>query len=401
MLYFLYFLLFVPSTHFASSIAFTGTTADANEPWIRPASLTKLVLINQALDASPELSFKTTAHVPKCDNHQCFEPLIISLKDPLLRSEQLDEFAKTLSESVHTLNGSIQIQYQPLNSHQTGIFSEERYECYSATPTGIDLDQNCAVQDISPHADKLSIHGALFTIKRYPWDQCPHQHDPSDFIQDDRRTGWINPSQNTFHICDDNDATITLKSHVKDTKARFKKTLSDALTKYHIQHQDIIFVEGFKTPPLSSDAIISNTSLDQILTLILKKSNNFLAQFLHQHIGAPKLDPYIFDGSGLSRYNLIQPHTLNARIQSLIQKHPWVREHMLTEKDMGVTLPPNTHLYYKTGTLFTVKNIAGFIERPHHSPLFFTLTCAHPKSRLCQQQHKNQIMNLIATDIKS
>jgi D-alanyl-D-alanine carboxypeptidase len=118
-------------------------------------------------------------------------------------------------------------------------------------------------------------------------------------------------------------------------------------------------------------------------------------------MGAPKLDTYLFDGSGLSRYNLIQPHKLNANIQSLIQHHAWIKKYMLTEKNLKITMPSNTHLYYKTGTLFPVKNIAGLIERPNHPPLFFTLTCTHPKSKVCQQAHKDKIKDLANLYIKN
>lgn len=390
-----YLLLILPAI-FAQTRVFTNTEELSSAPWINPASLIKIILVEKALKHPLPERFETKAYLPVCPNKICKEPLIITLNDPELSTPSINAFFSSISQTITEFKAPIYIHYKPMNTLQTGVFHEERYECFSALPTGIDLDKNCIWQTISPSTKTIALYDSVFTIKRSSLNGCRHQNEPSDFIQDLNLRAWINQHQKTFEICHDDNRSFKVKSHVKNPMQHFKQVIMNALHAHHINHQSITFTQ--RPAHISKNTtlkVISSTSKQQLLRAVLQKSDNFIAQFLFQSIGAPKLGPYIFDGSGLSRYNLIQPHTLNQGLKSLIKTYPWVKDLMLSEKDLNLKLPKDTHLYYKTGTLFPIKNILGLIEQPNHPDLFFTLSCSWPDPKECQSSLLDEIQKLM------
>ena len=128
--------------------------------------------------------------------------------------------------------------------------------------------------------------------------------------------------------------------------------------------------------------IITSHTSAALFSTILKKSDNYLANWAHRQLKIGKLGPYLKDGAGLSRYNLVNIQDLtdefrhmlqNKQIEALFadQTHPLIT-------NLNLDIPPNTQLIFKSGTLAHVKNLAGVIKKNGKQTYYFTISCLDP-----------------------
>ena len=105
---------------------------------------------------------------------------------------------------------------------------------------------------------------------------------------------------------------------------------------------------------------------------------------LKQTLTALGVDPNSYDtvdGSGLSRHNLVSPEALVQVLQGMAQSQyaPWFQASLATAGESGtlkhrfVQTPVKGVLRGKTGTLTGVSALAGYLARPHLSPLVFSI----------------------------
>jgi D-alanyl-D-alanine carboxypeptidase/D-alanyl-D-alanine-endopeptidase (penicillin-binding protein 4) len=93
-------------------------------------------------------------------------------------------------------------------------------------------------------------------------------------------------------------------------------------------------------------------------------------------------DQYAFyDGSGLSRQNLVTPHAIVQLLQYAAAQ-PWGRSFQSSLPVAGVDgsladrlkdLPPSSNVYGKTGSLGGVKTLSGYMTTPSGEPLAFSI----------------------------
>lgn len=151
------------------------------------------------------------------------------------------------------------------------------------------------------------------------------------------------------------------------------------------------------TPYLSRPQVIYNTSKIQALTLMMQRSDNFLAEQLlintARYNGSSNLEAFRnqliekwslpdksqwVDGSGLSRYNLFTPRTMVFMLNKIYQEASW--------KDITTIFPTGgvsgtlkkwygaktPYVYAKTGTLSNNHCLSGYIVTRSGRTLIFS-----------------------------
>ncbi len=201
-----------------------------------------------------------------------------------------------------------------------------------------------------------------------------------------------------------------MKNPTEWTATLFKQALEEAGISVAGKAVDSDYLRGFKP---ASGLVWSHHSrpLREILPLANKRSINLVAEHLLRasgierdqsgaviHAGSVQrglqqaaqllqglgVEPYryqLVDGSGLSRYNLIRPEDLVRLLKGMAQ-HPQAEVYRasLAEAGRDGTLsrrlretPLEGRLWAKTGTLSSIRAIAGYLKSPKGKSLTFAI----------------------------
>ena len=200
---------------------------------------------------------------------------------------------------------------------------------------------------------------------------------------------------NLFKVYTDNDTSAFKRTIPFDySKELLIELLSDTL-KSEINISETLL--------LDADTLFAH-STDSLLALMLKRSDNFIAEQLLMlsawKNGYSTIDPFIkhakliwlsdlndfvwVDGSGLSRYNLISPVDMvrlyikltdEHGIQKIVNLLPSGGEPGSTIEDWYLAEEP--YLYAKTGTLSNNHNLSGFIKTRSGKWMIFSFMNNH------------------------
>ena len=161
--------------------------------------------------------------------------------------------------------------------------------------------------------------------------------------------------------------------------------------------------------PKDVKPIAQHTSYDlqTLLTTMLTDSNNLYAEIFtillgqkvygvpsikagssaitHTLVNWTKINPRYFhleDGAGESRYNLASPHTIVTLLTAMYHDKTLRPLFFAALAKGGKTgtlahrfthLPKDVHIYAKTGSMNGVSTLSGYLIRPHHATLIFSI----------------------------
>lgn len=391
-----------------------------NDQFRQPASLQKLITALAAeLELGPNYRFVTRLQTDgKISNKELKGNLIITMSgDPTFTRKQLNEMLTVLKlKGVEKITGNILIDSSVFTGHDkaSGWSWNNLSACYNTAPSAIIIDDNCFYAGVLP-ATKIGDKATTSVSSLYPV----------------RLTSNIRTISNKSTELADKycelDMTIAEKNHyhlsgcVKHSsqKSYLKFAITDgfdylsSILKADLAQKKIKFagriIENKEpiTKSLVPLAINQSAPLSELLTTMLKKSNNLIADTVFRTIGnhyyktsgtwknasdAVKAilqdkanidlaNAVIVDGSGLSRLNLIDTNKMMQILQYMAANNDKLNMiAMLPVSGVDGTLQyrksfSNNDLksiiYAKTGYLEGNYNLAGFIKLKENQYIAF------------------------------
>ncbi len=401
---------------------------NGDSPFV-PASVTKLVSTAIALDRlGPDYTFTThirfpAAKIPK-DGIIRGDLQIIGGGDPTLGTADgatgrkvLEKWAKRLlKEGVKKINGHIVgvddiFVEEPLG--QGWAWDDEQYH-FSAESSGLTVHGGVAGYRIDGNKKQRLRRNQ---IHLYPDNEYLNTHIR---ITDEKRQVQITRKRGTNHFVIEvpesmrrnppMSGKVTVKNPTDWTATLFKQALERAGIEVVGKAVDSDYLRGFK----AAEGMVwthHSKPLKEILGLANKRSVNLVAEHLLRASGIERdkqgaivrtgsvargkqqvarlfkkigIKPYRYnlaDGSGLSRYNLLRPADL-VKLLKAMEAHPQgkVYHKSLAQAGKEGTLmwrfretPLAGKVWAKTGTLSSIRAIAGHLKTPKGKKLTFAI----------------------------
>ncbi len=394
-----------------------------------PASVNKLVSTAVALDRlGPDYTFEThlrfpTAEIP-ADGVIRGDLQIIGGGDPTLGTAEgatgrkfLQQWVKRLKkEGVKRINGHIVgvddiFVEEPLG--QGWAWDDEQY-AFSAESSGLTIHGGTAGYRIEGNKKQRLRRKQ---IHLYPENEYLNTHVR---ITDEKRQVQITRRRGTNHFVIEvpesmrrnppMSGKVTVKNPTDWTATLFKQALEQAGIEVKGKAVDSDYLRGFE-PATGMVWTHHSKPLKEILSLANKRSINLVAEHLLRASGIQRdqsgavtqagsvqrglqqttkllkgweVAPHrykVVDGSGLSRYNLIRPEDLVKLLKGMAA-HPQaeVYRDSLARSGKDGTLtwrlretPLEGKVWAKTGTLSSIRAIAGYLKTPKGKELTFAI----------------------------
>jgi len=330
--------------------------------------------------------------------------------DPTLTKNDLEQLISQLSTlGIKTIRGNIYIDdyIYDQKKYAKGWMWDELNLCYAAPIAGIIINKNCFSLELNSTTD-----GKIAKITEK--DTQPLSSIYSNVITKSKASDCqlnINATENNEYYLNGcifpKKQPITIQVPIKNLRLYSQRLLVSLLQKYSI---DITGKIG--TAPMIQNGYIlashSSEPLNQLVAKMMKHSDNLIANSLYKKISSYYFNSEgtwlnggkaakqiliqnarinlekakIFDGSGLSRYNLITPEQMMQLLvfayndsdinQDFIKSLPiggidgslhW----RLGKKDII------NKIIAKTGTMTGISSLAGYIETVSHKKLAFVI----------------------------
>lgn len=397
----------------AQTVEQTPTTLIAyqNDQFKLPASVQKLITALAAqLELGADFRFITRMQTNgKISNKQLKGNLIIQMSgDPTFTRKQLAEMLSVLKlKGIDKIDGNIIIDSSIFMGHDkaSGWSWNNLTSCYNTAPSAIIIDENCFYAGILP-AKKIGDKATTSISTLYPVTITSNIRtisNKSDIPEDTYcELNMTANDKNNYHLsgCIKHSSQKSyFKFAVTDSFNYFAAILKSELALKQIKFTGKI-VENKEPITQSLAPLATNQSepLSELLTMMLKKSNNLIADTIYRTIGAhyfnmqgswqnasdavkaillekAEIDlenTVIMDGSGLSRLNLIDANKIMQVLQYIAMHNDTLKMiEMLPISGVDGTLQyrksfANSQLksmvYAKTGYLEGNYNLAGFIK---------------------------------------
>lgn len=389
----------------------TTLVAYQNDQFKQPASVQKLVTALAAeLQLGSNFRFITRFQTNgKISDKQLKGDLIIQMSgDPTFTRKQLNEMLTVLKlKGIDKITGNIVIDTSIFMGHDkaSGWSWNNLTACYNTKPAAIIIDDNCFYAGVLP-AKKIGDKATTSVSSLYPVSITSHIRtisNYSDSLEDKYCELDMVPIVNNQYFLTGCVKQSSKKSYFKfavnDSFDYFAAILRTELAQKKIKlNGKIIESKNTITTSLAPLAINQSAPLSELLTIMLKKSNNLIADTVFRTIGAHYFNipgswrnssdavklilrekagidlenAVIADGSGLSRLNLIDANKLMQILQYIAANNDTLHMiEMLPIAGVDGTLQyrksfSNNELksivYAKTGYLEGNYNLAGFIK---------------------------------------
>ncbi|QIZ76603.1 D-alanyl-D-alanine carboxypeptidase/D-alanyl-D-alanine-endopeptidase [Ferrimonas lipolytica] len=354
-----------------------------------PASTLKLVTATAAwLELGPDFRYHTRVFTGEVNNGVAEGDLIIQMSgDPTFSRADLYQLLKQVQlQGIHTIKGQLIFDDQLFYGYDRakGWPWDDLGVCFSAPASAVMLDGNCVHVALEPKAGHIAVNKSAHiplniesNVRYEPMSSfCPLELNVDHQVY--RLSGCTNKKTNLALALDEPEDYV-------------RKVIYQQLQQLNIS------LEG---DPDQQQAVTSqvglhrSATLPKLLTLVLSNSDNLVSDSILRTLGARKYNvgsfqagisamrdslkinldmdlgsSDLYDGSGLSRYNLISPRTL-ATLLSSWQQDPRLQplNDMLpiagqtgTLRYRKSTAKLNGKLKAKTGTFKQVANLAGII----------------------------------------
>ncbi|OTA17896.1 penicillin-binding protein 3 [Xenorhabdus vietnamensis] len=372
-----------------------------------PASTQKLVTALAALlQLGKDYRFKTTLESDANISNGALEGNLTArfVGDPMLTRSQLRNMVETLKQSgIKQINGNLIIDVSIFASHDkaSGWIWNDMTQCFSAPPSAAIVDKNCF--SVSLHSSKQPGELAFVRVPSfYPVTvfsevkTLAKGSSEAKYCEFDVTTGDLNQYILTGCLTQ-RDEALPLAFAIQNGPSYAGKILKNELNIAGIELKGHIRRQSVSQQPEKTLALNQSIPLNNMLKIMLKKSDNMIADTIFRTLGHHYFDvpgtwragsdavrlilkqkaqidlrnTVMVDGSGLSRHNLITATTMMDILQ-FISQHDDELDFisMLPRAGYDGTLAyrPSLHgagldgkVFAKTGSLQGVYNLAGFM----------------------------------------
>ncbi|MDS0788239.1 serine-type D-Ala-D-Ala carboxypeptidase [Proteus vulgaris] len=382
-----------------------------------PASTQKVVTALAALlQLGGDYQFTTTMETEgKIKNDQLNGDLIFRFSgDPTLTRQQLRGMVAVLKQSgITKVHGDLLIDTSAFSSHDKapGWVWNDMTQCFSAPPSAAIVDKNC----FSVLLQSGNKDGDIATIRKASFYPVTVLSEVETYEKGSTRTRFCEldvtvRDLNTYVITGcipKRDDAVPLMFSIQDGAHWAGTILKEELQRANIELDGYIKRRSYVKAPVTVLAQTQSKPLHNLLTTMLKESDNMIADtvfrtigreyygvagtwrsgaeatraILKQKAGIDLGNTVMVDGSGLSRHNLISPATMMQVLQYIGQHE--------NELNFITMLPLSGHdgtLQYrggfheagvdgkvsaKTGSLKGVYNLAGFMTTANGQKVAF------------------------------
>jgi serine-type D-Ala-D-Ala carboxypeptidase/endopeptidase (penicillin-binding protein 4) len=403
-----------------------------------PASNIKLITTAAALTKlHPDYTFKTRVFIDASSSGETLNGNLYlkSHGDPLLVSERLWLIAKDISnQGIKTINGDIIIDDNFFDGKRSGNGWKKHRgsQAYNAPIGASSLNFNVITIYIEP-GKKV---GEKATIIIDP---------ETDYIEIDNRTVTTAKTRRNFAVNrapngEKDRFIIKGKIPIRSRKIRLYRNISNPPLYLGNVFKEFLTKEGVRikgsvrtdTVPKNAKQIglYESRALFRIVQYLNKLSNNFVAEQILKTLGAelkgepgtsekgieiiqefmnelaiPKDTYVVADGSGLSRLSRLSPSQLIKVLSYMYRSFQVQGEYFSSLGIMGVdgsvddrleNTPAKRRIRAKTGTLFGVSSISGYIEAGTDEIMAFSILINDPKMSLrSSKKIQNKILLLL------
>ncbi|WP_372883188.1 D-alanyl-D-alanine carboxypeptidase/D-alanyl-D-alanine-endopeptidase [Psychromonas sp.] len=390
-----------------------------------PASLQKLLTATAAkLHLGENFSYRTNIEGKLSrikNNHYQGDIRLRFVGDPTLTRANLKEMLKSLKAlGVGKINGDLLINAAHFNGYQwsDGQAWNDLGVCYTAPSNAIIINKNCVLGNLSlpgPEAKK-----ARLFVPDYEPVEISSDVDVVTPAQRDERFCALEVTRfnhNRYHLWGcmvPRERAFPLAFSINDPFTYARQLIESELKKAGIKLHGKVLLEEVNQAAQPKSVLVSHQSplLDELLQVMLKDSDNLIADSLFKTLGASyfhqqgnfrnggkavKLilqahgidleNAYLADGSGLSRHNLI-----SAELLMSVLKYAYLNDDKLKlfasfsiagidgtlRYHKGVAGPVlKGNIIAKTGSMKGVANLSGMVKSARGDRLFVLLINAY------------------------
>ncbi|MDC9594018.1 serine-type D-Ala-D-Ala carboxypeptidase [Xenorhabdus sp. IM139775] len=324
--------------------------------------------------------------------------------DPMLTRSQLRNMAEALKQSgIKQIAGDLVIDVSIFASHDKapGWVWNDMTQCFSAPPSAAIVDKNCF--SVSLYSSEQPGERAVVRVPSfYPVDvfsevkTLAKGSPESKYCELDVTSGDLNRYTLTGCLTQ-REEPLPLAFAIQNGASYVGKILKNELNTAGIELKGHIRLQSIPQQPEKILAVNQSVPLTHMLKIMLKKSDNMIAdslfrtlghryfnvpgtwragsdavrQILRQKAGIDLGNTVMVDGSGLSRHNLIAPATMMEILQFIAQHNDELDFIPMLPKagyDGTLAYRPGLHeagldgkVFAKTGSLQGVYNLAGFM----------------------------------------
>ncbi len=324
--------------------------------------------------------------------------------DPSLTRTQLRNMVEKLKQSgIHQINGDLIIDISLFSSHDKapGWVWNDMTQCFSAPPGAAIVDKNC-FSVLLYSAEQANEPAIVHTPSYYPVNvfsevkTLAKGSSEAKYCELDVTTGELNRYTLTGCLTQ-RDEPLPLAFAVQNGASYAGTILKNELRLAGIELKGHLRRQSFPQQPEKTLAMNQSAPLPDLLKVMLKKSDNMIADTVYRTLGhyyfnvpgtwrsgsdavrqilKQKADidignAVIVDGSGLSRHDLITPSTMMEILQFIAQHNNELDIISMLPKagfDGTLAYRPGLHtagvdgkVFAKTGSLQGVYNLAGFM----------------------------------------
>lgn len=382
--------------------------ADIDTYYAPSSNLKLFTAISSYLVLKPNFTFDTSLiYDPKLvQNGSLKGNLILQFSgDPLLTHQELYQLIATLNtKGIKKIEGNIELNTQGIddNAYPDGVPNDQRHICYAGPVNAINLDRNC-------------IHFNLFHGKPGEKVEIPAEISQGfSFVNttitktDPHCPIEINNKGNTFFLSgcmSPNAPPIRFNLSIPDSVDYASKRVRKTLSALGITLTGTI-VESNSTVNLPAIVTHHSKPLSQLLTIMLKHSDNLIANALFKAVGQhyyggtatwtkaihaekavlqkyaginPK-ELYIYDGSGFSFYNFVTARQIVTLLE-YAHRQPELNKMMMQSLPIS-SVDGSLHrripslkgmVHAKTGTRRDSSALSGYIIKNGHVAVFSVL----------------------------
>ncbi len=385
-----------------------------------PASVNKLFVSVAALNfLKSDYHFQTSLKiVGSLSNGTLNGDLYVQFNgDPTLTSKDFNGLLNEIKNNgIRAINGHVYLDNTAYgsSSYAPGWFLHDLIFGYAAPLNAVIINENRFAITLSPlRPGKPAIAGSTVpngVIKI----------DNKTITSNSRRQGcplsFYSDSDNTFHITGcvaEQPSKQYFALALRDPVIYAKVLIEDFLHQNQIAYQGPIDIQ--QTPNTAINlAVHQSPPLNLIIKILLKESNNLYTNSILKQIGAVYYQSqgtwenglnavkqiltaptaidfnqtHLYDGSGLSRYDLVSPHQLAqllkyAYLQPQIKPDLWealpIAGQDGTLRGRLVSFAKTQPVHAKTGTMKGVSALAGYIDTYHNGLLVFVIMTNGPE----------------------
>ncbi|QYJ77059.1 D-alanyl-D-alanine carboxypeptidase/D-alanyl-D-alanine-endopeptidase [Shewanella sp. FJAT-52076] len=383
--------------------------SDNSERAMLPASVQKLLLALAAQHTlGRDFRFHTQLFV-KGFKPPVIERLYIGFSgDPLLTSAELSALLGSLKQQgVHTINQVYLVSAVDKSDKAPGWVWDDLGVCYASPVAEFSLDKNCVKASLRPTENGDGTYVRLVKDAAISIDNQLSYRPGASFKECSPHLAVVGPNRYLLHGCYSGKQALPLSIAVTDTDVWLQDKLA-ALLKAAGFNAPI--AERLHTLPASVHLVADHQSapMDSLLSEMLKESDNLIADALLKQLGKMKgqdeSDFYqgsqemaanlkllgvdlssanLVDGSGLSRYNLLNARQLMQTLLLIHHTEDYAslkdglpvsgKDGTLLYKRGFNSLPLKDRVQAKTGSMQGVSNLAGFLRSGDREYAFVVL----------------------------